>query len=176
MANRSQSHYLGIGVLGEDLVTQWLRFTSWTILERRWSCRWGEIDIIARFDPVTAAHTNKQSPMDNSSPLLAFIEVKTRSHSNWDAGGMLSITSRKQAKLWQTARCFLATHPSLAAYPCRFDVALVCYQRVSTESHNSAAIPATFENLPIHLRQAVEVAGYQMLLQDYIPSAFEGLG
>ena len=166
MANRSQSHYLDIGVLGEDLVTQWLRSTGWLILERRWSCRWGEIDVIARFEPV--------QPFPFS--LLAFIEVKTRNRGSWDAGGLLSITPRKQAKLWQTARCFLATNASLAEYPCRFDAALVYYQRLSTKQHlESREMPAILENLPIHLGKVVEIAEYQLLLQDYIPSAFEGI-
>jgi len=47
MANRHPSHYLDIGVLGEELVAQWLQSTGWVILHRRWRCRWGEIDIIA---------------------------------------------------------------------------------------------------------------------------------
>jgi len=46
MANRHPSHYLDIGVLGEELVAQWLQSTGWVILHR-WRCRWGEIDIIA---------------------------------------------------------------------------------------------------------------------------------
>ena len=167
MANRSQSHYLDIGVLGEDLVTQWLRSTGWLILERRWSCRWGEIDVIARFEPV--------QPLPFS--LLAFIEVKTRNRGNWDAGGLLSITPRKRAKLWQTARCFLATHPSLADHACRFDVALVYYQRLLTKQHHeSCGIPVVSEDLPVQLGKPVEIAGYQLILQEYIPSAFESIG
>lgn len=79
MANRHPSHYLDIGVLGEELVAQWLQSTNWVILHRRWRCRWGEIDIIAR-QPA-------QEHTPHSSPMLAFVEVKTRSRGNWDAGG-----------------------------------------------------------------------------------------
>jgi len=37
MANRHPSHYLDIGVLGEELVAQWLQSTGWVILHR-WRC------------------------------------------------------------------------------------------------------------------------------------------
>ncbi|HAX80139.1 MAG TPA: hypothetical protein DCY88_30965, partial [Cyanobacteria bacterium UBA11372] len=36
-----------IGILGEDFVASWLQAQGWTILHRRWRCRWGELDIIA---------------------------------------------------------------------------------------------------------------------------------
>lgn len=159
MANRSRSNYPDIGILGEDLVAQWLRSTGWVILHRRWRCRWGEIDIVARFEPV------ERQGVIGSSPLLAFVEVKTRSRGNWDAGGLLSITSQKRTKLWQTARCFLAAYPKMAEHTCRFDVALVCCQK-STKQGQLSDEPTTV--LPIQVS-----AEYQLILQDYIPSAFD---
>lgn len=173
MANTSPSHYPDIGVLGEEFVAQWLRSKGWIILHRRWRCRWGEIDIIARQQP-DEKHPSRLTPnTQHSPPLLVFVEVKTRSRGNWDAGGLLSITQQKQAKLWQTAQSFLATYPHLADYPCRFDVALVCSQRLSkNQCHELSEAPVTLD-LPVHLGQAVSIAGYQLLLQDYIPSAFE---
>ena len=169
MANRHPSHYLDIGVLGEELVAQWLQSTGWVILHRRWRCRWGEIDIIARHP--AQAHT------PHSSPMLAFVEVKTRSRGNWDEGGLLSITQQKQAKLWQAARCFLAIYPNVADYTCRFDVALVCCQRLSPQRYDSGKIAFTLDlasssSLPVQLEQA-KAAKYQLLLQEYIPSAFD---
>jgi putative endonuclease len=173
MANRHPSHYLDIGVLGEELVAQWLQSTGWVILHRRWRCRWGEIDIIARLEPA-------QEHIPYSSPMLVFVEVKTRSRGNWDAGGLLSITQQKQAKLWQAARCFLAIYPNLADHTCRFDVALVCCQRLSKkQQHTLAEIAVTLtaldvsSSLPVQPGQAEAVAEYQLLLQEYIPSAFD---
>ncbi len=155
MTNRSPFHYPDIGVLGEELVAQWLKSQGWVILHRRWRWRWGEIDIIAR----------------NSSPFLAFVEVKTRSRGNWDAGGLLSITSQKQAKLYKSAQCFLSAHPHLGDYPCRFDVALVCCQRLS-KHHKPSEAPATLEG--VQLGQTIISSGYQLSLQVYLPSAFDG--
>ena len=113
----------------------------------------------------------------HSTPLLVFVEVKTRSRGSWDSGGLLSITQQKQVKLWQTARCFLASYPHLADHACRFDVALVCCQRLSkNQRHDPPETPVTLEasggssSLPVQLGQ---IAGYQLLLQDYIPSAFD---
>lgn len=196
MANRPPSHYPDIGVLGEDLVAQWLQSTGWIILHRRWRCRWGEIDLVAKTELKSqesgvlgaglteiplGEQTSLKNPhrQKNSSPLLAFVEVKTRSSGNWDAGGLLSITPRKQAKLWQTARCFLATYPNLANYPCRFDVALVHYRKLASNQPRQPKTPATIEtatslsSMPFQIGEAIIVAGYQLVLQEYIPSAFD---
>jgi len=40
MANRHPSHYLDIGVLGEELLLNGLQSTGWVLLHRRWRCRW----------------------------------------------------------------------------------------------------------------------------------------
>ena len=71
MTNRPASYYPDIGVLGEELVAQWLQSTGWTILQRRWRCRWGEIDIIARLQQK--ANISRLS--QHSTPQLAFVEV-----------------------------------------------------------------------------------------------------
>jgi putative endonuclease len=174
MAKRHPSHYLDIGILGEDLVAQWLQSTGWMILHRRWRCRWGEIDIIARKEPEK--HSSLLTP--HSSPLLAFVEVKTRSLGNWDADGLLSITPQKQAKLWQTARCFLAAYPKFADYPCQFDIALVHCHHLANQLHQSSETPvkpeaATYSSsLPVQPATTKIMAGYQLILQEYIPSAF----
>ncbi|MEW6496707.1 MAG: YraN family protein [Cyanobacteriota bacterium] len=117
-----------------------------------------------------------------ASPVLAFIEVKTRSPRNWDADGLLAITPQKQAKLWQAAQLFLAQSPDLANFPCRFDVALVNCQRVSQRSNperpdilssSSEAMGKAIPSSSIQLGQPLFRAGYRLILQDYIQSAFD---
>lgn len=128
-----------VGELGEQLVASWLKSKEYQILHQRWRCRWGEIDLIA---------------LEKPSNILAFIEVKTRSHNNWDAEGILSIDLRKQQKIGKTAQMFLAQNPTFADYSCRFDVALVSYQSRST-------LPLTEND-----RDRVQ-------LREYLESAFE---
>ncbi|MEM6399289.1 MAG: YraN family protein [Cyanobacteria bacterium P01_D01_bin.116] len=148
MANRPSSDYPDIGTLGEDLVTQWLESTGWLILHRRWHSRWGEIDIIAEKED------------DSGTVVLVFVEVKTRSTGNWDAGGRMAIAQEKQVKLSRTAAMFLATFPEKADYPCRFDVAIVCCQRKITKINTIASL---------------STSGLYLMLQEYIPAAFEYL-
>lgn len=153
-----------VGELGEWLVAGWLQGQDWSILHHRWRCRWGEIDLIAQQNPETF------------SPLLAFVEVKTRSRGNWDADGLLAITPQKQAKLWQTAQLFLSEQPNLADFTCRFDVALVRCQRSrrhNLELFDFSSEIGILEGSSVQLGKPVWVAGYQLILQDYISSAFE---
>ncbi len=102
-----------IGELGEQFVAQWLESQGYHILHSRFSCRWGEIDLIA------------QHPSSNT---IAFVEVKTRSQYNWDANGLQAISETKQQKIYQTAQSFIAKYPNLAESYFRFDVASVTYQ------------------------------------------------
>ncbi|MBD2181302.1 YraN family protein [Planktothrix sp. FACHB-1355] len=174
MANRSVSHYPDLGALGEDLVAQWLRSQGWSILHRRWYCRWGELDIIAQ---------------NSESADLVFVEVKTRSRGNWDADGLLSISPQKQAKLWQAVLLFLAAHPELAERPCRFDVALVRCERLGRKPYrnsNFEAIDSYYSDPPsaddqkgnnaeqsLLTAKATQKTGYRLVLQQYIQSAFD---
>jgi putative endonuclease len=176
MTNSLPSYYPNIGALGEELVAQYLQVTGWMILHRRWRCRWGEIDIVVR-----------QKSGDNAlpflNPTLAFVEVKTRSQGNWDANGLLSITPQKQAKLWRTAHSFLANYPNLANDACRFDVATVYCRRLPSNQHSqldkASLTPLIGDNSgdlslkTIQLGQPITLAGHQLCLQNYIPSAFD---
>ncbi|MGD1712691.1 YraN family protein [Hydrocoleum sp. CS-953] len=175
LSSSSQSTYISQkidkGILGEELVAKWLNQQGWQILHRRWQCRWGELDIIAM----------KNSPFRNNSgqnftnfSILAFVEVKTRSRGNWDEDGLLAVTESKQAKLWQTAEIFLSDRPELADCSCRFDIALVRCNYIQKNSPFPIA-PSTEEKLSeltVEIGNSVELAGYQLILQNYISSAF----
>lgn len=158
MVNPPPSHYPDIGDLGEELVTQWLQSTGWLILQRRFSCRCGEIDIIAQYPGTTK---------DKLGLTLAFVEVKTRSFGNWDDWGRSAINPKKQAKITRTAGMFLAKYPEKTNCACRFDVAIVSCQPISQQNFHSQFAQ---EALAIS-----SVSGYQLRLQEYIPAAFDGI-
>ncbi|MDZ8106539.1 MAG: YraN family protein [Nostoc sp. DedQUE12a] len=194
MTNLPPSHYPKSGHFGEDLVAQWLQSTGWVILHRRFSCRWGEIDIIAEHPGGSGKQSSKgaeeqrgrgdkennsslltpnspmpnaQCPMPDAQSILSFVEVKTRSSGSWDAGGRSAITPQKQAKISRTAGMFLAQYPEKADYPCRFDVAIVYSQEISKKM---TGVTATQEALATS-----SAAGYEYRLQEYIPAAFDCL-
>ena len=161
-----------IGLLGENLVAAWLQSNGWEIIARRWRCRWGEIDIIA------GEIADRPSP-EPSYQRIAFVEVKTRNHRSWDAGGLLSINAQKQAKLLQTAEIFLSDRPDLSDRPCQFDIALVRvrYQRRSptnpetSSSNSSNSSPLITLGQPISMKDAT--GEYELTLHNYIAGAFE---
>lgn len=144
-----------IGGLGESLVGIWLKTQNYRLLHQNWHCRWGEIDLIAQ----------------NESTLI-FVEVKTRSHNNWDELGLLSITPRKQQKIVKTALLFLSRNPNLAEFSCRFDVALVSYKL----NRNQADIETLSQLLPHDIslgKPVIYPQGYELTLQSYLQSAFD---
>lgn len=160
-----QSLNLQVGEWGEQLVCQWLTQQQWHILDRRWHCRWGEIDIIARSSASTP------TPHINANR-LAFVEVKTRQAQNWDADGLLAITQSKQQKLWKTAQIYLGKHPELAELFCQFDVALVQCNWISKPPASTVDIHDELQETAIDIKQPFHVGGYQFILLDYIESAF----
>jgi putative endonuclease len=143
-----------LGMLAEALVAQWLVQQNWQILEQRWRCRWGELDLVA---------------LHSASSSLAFVEVKARRRGNWDADGLLAITSAKREKLRLAAELFLSAYPELAALPCRFDVALVfCQLNSQAASRSEPGIGET-----IMLQQPVWLGSYCLTLHHYLPAAFD---
>ncbi len=91
-----------LGAFGEDAACRWLRRHGYRILERNFSCRFGEIDIIAR-----------------KGRYLAFVEVKMRKNADHGAA-MEFVTPAKQNRLIQTAEYWLMKTP-IDLQP-RFDV------------------------------------------------------
>lgn len=100
-----------LGEKGEDAVAEWYRRAGYTIVDRNWSCREGEIDIIA---------LRKKT--------LVFCEVKSRSSTRF-AEPASAVDHRKQAKVRRAAFRWLETqswHDHL-----RFDVAVVVNAKIT---------------------------------------------
>jgi len=185
-----------VGHLAEALVANWLMQQGGEILQRRWHCRWGELDIVAHIDLDRSILRDQGIFSQNglnrntANPTIAFVEVKARCGDNWDMDGRLAITPQKQQKLWKAAELFLADYPHLTDFVCRFDVALVRVQartspmvpnQSDTAKHSDRSLadkklPPLDEfvfDSPIQLGQFVSVANYNLCLQHYIESAFD---
>ncbi len=93
------------GDAGEELAAKWLKRRRYQIIERNFSCRWGEIDVIAK-----------------KGDLLCFVEVKTRAADSFGRPAE-AVDYRKQQCLLKTASVYLAQHP--CDLQPRFDVAEV---------------------------------------------------
>ena len=91
-----------LGAWGEKLAASFLRKKHYKILSTGYSCRFGEIDIIARCDNY-----------------LIFVEVKLRK-SNKFAEAFEFVDYRKQSRILTTASIYLAENPT-TLQP-RFDV------------------------------------------------------
>lgn len=70
-----------IGKLGEDLAYQYLQKNNYKIIERNFTCRQGEIDIVAK---------------DNRKKELVLIEVKTR--TNFKYGNPCEAVNKQKKK------------------------------------------------------------------------------
>lgn len=91
------------GILGENIAVQYLSGQGYTIIERNFKKRYGEIDIIA---------------LQNDT--LVFVEVKTRK-GNMFGEGVEAITSWKRQTLIKAAQYYKLLHPHLPDYM-RIDV------------------------------------------------------
>lgn len=181
--------HLTLGVLGESLVSRWLQAQGAQIVQQRWHCRLGELDIIAlvpqrlRSSQLRLPQFSVEKPIPQQSPLersgqgrrlqqswaIAFVEVKTRSRGSWDANGLLAITPSKQHKLWRSAQLFLQQYPAYADLPCRFDVALVRSQR---SRPRDVAPLLSDDSGQLALGQAIAMENYWLTLQQYLIDAF----
>ncbi len=80
------------GVLGEDVAAYYLADKGYVIRTRNYSCRFGEIDIIAE-----------------QGNYLCFVEVKTRGDRAFGQPAEW-VTTEKQRKLIKTANYYIAVH------------------------------------------------------------------
>lgn len=93
-----------IGHAWEDYAARALVAAGLRIIERRYSCRLGEIDLIA---------------LDGET--LVFVEVRFRRDDSF-GGAAATVTATKQRRILNTARHFLMRHPALGQHPIRLDV------------------------------------------------------
>ncbi|MGB7604484.1 MAG: YraN family protein [Lutisporaceae bacterium] len=92
-----------LGAFGEDMACSYLESNGYRIIERNFSCRVGEVDIIA---------------MEGDT--LAFIEVKCRTSINF-GNPSEAVSYYKQSRIVKTALFFMTKH-KIFDYMCRFDV------------------------------------------------------
>ena len=116
----------GSGALGETFAAKQLERDGFTILERNYHSRYGEIDIIAE-----------------GAPYILFVEVKTRRRSPL-VSPMEAVTFSKQEKLRKTALCYLQEHPEAQALQPRFDVAAVWTDDAGKTVLESRYLPGAF--------------------------------
>jgi len=93
-----------IGKKYEDIAASYLAQHGYTILERNYHNRYGELDIIAE----------KQN-------ILIYCEVRYRNTEQY-GGALESVDIRKQQKLCRTAALHYATNDAARGKCCRFDV------------------------------------------------------
>lgn len=97
----------GRGAAIEAAAAEWLAARGLRVVARNVRSRFGEIDLVL---------------LDGDT--LVFAEVRLRSHDGF-GGAAGSVDPRKQARIVDCARWYLAQHPRDAARTCRFDVLAV---------------------------------------------------
>jgi len=103
---RADDYRSDLGLAGEQAAAAYLIQLGYAIIEARWRCNFGEIDLIAREDGD-----------------IVFVEVRTRSGRTHELA-FESVNPRKRAKLYALAEHYRETH-GLSEQPCRFDVVAV---------------------------------------------------
>jgi putative endonuclease len=96
-----------LGQWGEKRCQRFLKRKGLKTLTRNFTCKTGEIDLV----------------MVDTDKTIVFVEVRTRVDEKFSSVES-SITSAKKAKLFRTARFFLAAH-DIEDRPFRFDVVTI---------------------------------------------------
>ena len=100
-----------LGDTGEALVARWYEQAGYTVVDRNWRCREGELDLVC----VGGLGRDAQ---------LVFCEVKTR-RSTAFGSPLEAVTHAKARRIRALARAWLAEHRGTGAPRLRFDVAAV---------------------------------------------------
>ncbi len=114
MNPRSTPSSRTIGRQGEDLAADFLKKSGYRVLERNYSCKLGEIDMIAR-----------------DGETLVFIEVKARRSAAFGPA-VDALTLTKQRRLHRLALYYLQ-RKKIKDQPMRFDVVAVDMSREEEE-------------------------------------------
>ena len=95
-----------IGDIGEDLACKYLQHYGYKIVDRNFSCKTGEIDIIA---------------IHFVSGIISFVEVKSRNSISYGLPCQ-AVNLAKQRKIKTTAEYYRLCHPNLKSYQPSFDI------------------------------------------------------
>ena len=101
-----------IGRWGENLACQYLEENNYKIIERNFSCRQGEIDVIAE---------------DTQKKEIVFIEVKTRSNLRY-GNPAEAVNGKKQNHINQVAKYYIYKR-QISNIAVRFDVIEIYIQK-----------------------------------------------
>lgn len=99
-----------LGNDSESLAGRFLMQKGYQIVETNFSCKRGEIDLIARKDD-----------------LLVFVEVRSKTSAQYGQP-LETVNRKKQEKIRKAAEYYLYVHPELAGLYCRFDVISILWQ------------------------------------------------
>ncbi|MCR5091012.1 MAG: YraN family protein [Oscillospiraceae bacterium] len=116
-----------LGRWGEERTAEAMEQAGWTILDRNYRCRYGELDIVARRDDI-----------------LAFTEVKLRKNACF-AEAREFVTAGKQRKLRLAAMNWLSVRPWAQQFQPRFDVAELYAPEGSEGQYTITYLEAAFE-------------------------------
>ena len=82
------------GKLAESIALDRLRRRGWRVLNRNWSCRWGELDLVLQKDRR-----------------LLVVEVKGRTAGHHDRNGLDAFHRNKRRRLARAISCWRSDHP-----------------------------------------------------------------
>ncbi len=102
-----------VGTRFEQKAADFLINSGYSILDHNFSCRTGEIDLIAKTEGY-----------------LCFIEVKYRS-STYNGFPSEAINKRKILKIIRTSQYYMLVHHIPQDTPCRFDVVVILENEIS---------------------------------------------
>ena len=86
------------GHWAERRVLKLLKSRGWRCLDQRWTCRYGELDLM-------------MIKSGRSGPRLLMVEVKARSRCGPDGWGLKAFASTKRQRLARTMACWQASNP-----------------------------------------------------------------